>query len=160
MSKARQVSTVVVVVAAVALVLGAGVVALSSLLQSKTSLAIGDGVFQAQVALTESARQKGLAGVESLAADDAMILAYPTDGLWQIWMKDMKIPIDIVWVDKDKKIVYIVKNVPPEGGESTRFKPDSPARYIIELPAGTVDNLNITVGRSAIFTINEDDVRP
>ncbi len=71
----------------------------------------------------------------------------------------MKVPIDIIWLDKDKKVVEIVKKASPEGGEKTVFVPKKDARYVVELPAGTADNKAIRVGRTAIFDVNLEDIR-
>jgi len=160
MRSKRQVSAAVIVVAVVVLLLAAAVYFGSSLFASRTLLTIGDGVFHARLALDGPAREKGLSGVDSLQADEAMIFAFAGDDDWEIWMKDMKIPIDIVWLDKDKKVIYIAKNVSPDGGEDTRFRPKSAARYVIELPAGTVDSKAIVVGRTAVFEIDESAVKP
>jgi hypothetical protein len=49
-------------------------------------------------------------------------------------MKGMNFPIDIVWLNKDKKVIYIVKNAPFDD-QTTIYKPRTPALYVIELPA-------------------------
>ena len=69
-------------------------------------------------------------------------------------MKDMNYPIDIVWLDKDKKIVYIVKNAPPESYPYETFVPKQDARYVLELPAGTVGPKSIVIGKEAAFDEN------
>jgi len=76
---------------------------------------------------------------------------FKEDGQWGIWMKDMKIPLDIVWLNKDKKIVYIVKNASPSLGTDTRFVPKEMARYVLELPAGTVERSALKIGTIAEF---------
>ncbi len=66
----------------------------------------------------------------------------------------MKYPIDIVWLDKDKKVVYIVKNAPPESYPYENFTPKQDARYVLELPAGTVSKKSIAIGKEAMFDEN------
>jgi uncharacterized membrane protein (UPF0127 family) len=122
--------------------------------QSKTSLQLGDGIFHATIAASNNARDKGLSGVSELAVDQALLMVFPSDGKWGIWMKDMKIPIDIVWLNSDKKVVYIVKNAPPEGSTSVPYTPKTPAKYVIELPTGTVDGKAIGTNATAVFTLN------
>ena len=124
--------------------------ALGPQLRPHVAVHIGDGVFKADVAKTAEERQQGLSGTSSLRQDQALLLVYETDGKWPIWMKDMRYPIDIVWLDNLKKVVYIAKNVPPDSYPE-QFTPKDPARYILEFPAGTVDEKNIIVSEQATF---------
>lgn len=113
---------------------------------------VGDGVFMAELASTEAEREKGLSGVSELAPNQAMLFDFGREGLWGIWMKDMMVDIDILWISSGYRVVHIVKNVSPETYPQI-FKPDKPARYVLEIPAGTVDSKNINVGNSAYFDL-------
>lgn len=123
-------------------------------LQSHATVHIGDGVFTTRVAKTPKEREKGLSGTHEIRNDQAMLLVYDTDDKWPIWMKDMKYPIDIVWLDKSKKVVYIVKNAPPESYPYEKFTPKQDARYVLELPSGTVGKKKIDIGVAATFDEN------
>ena len=123
-------------------------------LRPHVNVHIGDAVFSAQVAKTNEQRIKGLSGRAGLGSDEAMLFVYDTDGKWSIWMKEMRFPIDIVWLDKDKKVVHIVKNVPPESYPHESFVPMEDARYVVELAAGTVARKAITIGGRARFDEN------
>lgn len=116
-----------------------------------TELRLGSGVYHLQVADTETERTKGLSGVEKLNPDGGLLMKFDTEDRWGIWMKDMKIPLDIVWLDKDKKVIYIVKNAGPELSTETVFTPKSPALYVVELSAGSVDKAGIKTGSEATF---------
>jgi uncharacterized membrane protein (UPF0127 family) len=145
------------VAAIVVILLVIGVIAYTRSGQ-RTEIAIGNGTFSARIARTEAARAKGLAGVTSLDANQAMLFVFKTDGKWQIWMKDMKIPIDIVWLDSAKKVVYIVPNAPFQAGTDTIYTPGLDARYVLELPAGTAANNAIHMGDIANFTISMNGI--
>ena len=121
--------------------------------QSTTYLKLGDGVFDAKVTATENGRAKGLAGVTELNPNQALLMVFPDQEKWGIWMKDMKIPIDIVWLNSDKKVVYAVTDVSPDISTSETFSPKLPAKYVVELPAGTVKSKAITTNSVAIFDI-------
>lgn len=141
----------------VLVLLAVGVTALYVLwpqLQPHTSLKLGDGVFAARVAKTPEELDKGLGGTRSLRSDQAMLFIYPRDAKWKVTMKDMNFPIDAVWLDANKKVVYIVKNVPPESYPYEDFTPKQEARYVVELPAGTVGPKAISIGTSATFDEN------
>jgi len=143
---------VVVVVASAALFM-------MTTFQSKVTLYLGDGVFDATIANTQPAREKGLGGVSDLKPNQALILAFASDDKWPIWMKDMKVPIDIIWLDKDKKVIYIVKNASPDTSTDVIYTPKTDARYVVEVPSGTVESKTIRTGRAAVFDIVEGDIK-
>ncbi len=132
---------------------------LPNMLQPTTSLRLGDGIFRARIAANETDRTKGLSGVTQLNSDQALLMAFPNEDKWNIWMKDMKIPIDIIWLDKNKIVIYIVKNASPENSASKVFEPKTPAKYVIELPAGSVDSKAIKTNSTAVFQINTEDIK-
>lgn len=154
-----RVSPVIIVGGVLLLVAAAAGLLLINRLQPTTTLYLGDSVFDARVAYTPAEREKGLSGVESLKPTDALIFAYPSDDIWKIWMKNMKIPIDIVWLDSSKKVIYIVTDASPDGGTDVTFAPKAPARYVIELPAGTVARTAIKADKAAVFDIKQEDIR-
>lgn len=149
----------IIITGVVLVVIASAVLLITSKLQPTIPLYLGSGVFDANVAYTQDARDKGYGGVSTIPANKALILAYATDGKWPIWMKDMKVPIDIVWLSSDKKVVYIIKNALPDGGQSTLYMPKVDTRYVVELPAGIVTSDAITVGRSAIFDISTGNIK-
>lgn len=114
----------------------------------------GSGVFSLQVADTEASRVQGLSGVESLKSNGGLLMKFDGDDKWGIWMKDMKIPIDIVWINREKKVVYIVKNATPELSTDIKFYPNADARFVVELPAGSVESAGIKTGMLVQFDEN------
>lgn len=123
-------------------------------LRPHVTVHMGGGVFSAQVLKTDKERTKGLSGRPDLGADEAMLFVFDADAKWPIWMKDMNFPIDIVWLDKNKKVVHIVKNAPPESYPNEKFIPEADAKYVVELKAGTVAKKSITIGNEAKFDEN------
>lgn len=119
--------------------------------QPTTEFRAGSGVYNLQVADTEAKRVQGLSGVEELKSNGGLLMKFDTDEKWGIWMKDMKIPIDILWINSEKKIIYIVKNASPELATDTTFVPKTNARYVVELPAGSVEAAGIKTGTDAKF---------
>jgi uncharacterized membrane protein (UPF0127 family) len=150
-SKRKDALTWVLVTFALALVGAAAFFVLWPQLQPHTTVRIGDGVFKTRVASTEEDRVKGLSGTAKLHEGDALLLVFDHESEWPIWMKEMKYPIDIVWLNKDKKVVHIVKNAPPESYPYESFSPKRPAKYILELSAGTVEKKSIIIDAQAAF---------
>lgn len=98
----------------------------------------------------DPARQKGLSGRDSLPKDRGMLFVFNRDQAGCFWMKDMRFPLDIVWLDMSKQVVQIAAHVSPLTYPRS-FCPSDPATYVIELNAGQAKGLGIEVGHTLIF---------
>jgi uncharacterized membrane protein (UPF0127 family) len=123
-----------------------------------TDLQLGSSMFHARVATNETDRTTGLSGVTELKSDQALLMAFPGEDEYGILMKDMKVPIDIVWLNKDKQVIYIVLDASPDSYPKV-FKPKTPAKYVVELPAGMVGSSAIKTNNLAVFQINEGNIK-
>lgn len=94
----------------------------------------GNKSYNAQVADTPAEQTKGLGGQNGLAKNEAMLFVFPDADQRCFWMKDMRFPIDIMWVGERQRIVHIERNVSPNTYPET-FCPDVPAKYVIETAA-------------------------
>lgn len=152
--------TTAILIGGVILVIVASAIAfMLSNLQPKTEVRVGTAVFQTQLADDEAERTKGLSGVSSLGANDGLLMVFPSDDTWGIWMRDMKVPIDIIWIDRAYKVVHIVKNAQPEDSTAKTFAPMKPARFVLEVPAGSVEMYGIKVGDMADFAVALNEVQ-
>lgn len=106
---------------------------------------IGSSAISVTVADTEEERIKGLSGVVSLREREGKLFVFDRDGRFGIWMKEMNIPLDIIWIDKNLKIVHIVENVSPESFPEV-FAPETDARFVLEMNAHFVSSLRAKVG--------------
>ena len=67
-------------------------------------------------------------------------------------MKNTKIPLDIIWIDKNKRIVTIKDNFLPCFKEDCPVeKPSLAAKYVLEINGGLAKKLNIRPGDKADF---------
>ncbi|MFI5212523.1 MAG: DUF192 domain-containing protein [Candidatus Saccharimonadales bacterium] len=132
------------------IVAGATIYILWPQLQPHTTLRLGDGVFTANIITTPEASGAS-SGTRDLQLNQATLFVYASDAKWSVNMKDYASPLDIVWLDKDKQVVYIVKNVMVNDMNTRTFVPNENARYIVELPVGTVTQKAINIGSSAVF---------
>ncbi len=125
--------------------------AVSTATQTDTkTVTIGNAEIMAEVAQSDEKRALGLSGRQSLEKEEGMLFVFPNDREHGIWMKDMQFPIDIIWIDSAKQIIHIKKNVQPESYPET-FRPGSPARYVLEIPAGTSEESGIAIGATAVW---------
>lgn len=122
---------------------------------TRTNLWLGDGIFSAKLALDDVSRDQAWNDKTSLQANEALIMAYYSDNKWPINVKDMKVAIDIVWLDSDKKVVYEAKNITLDSTQ-TEITPTKNARFVIELPSGTIDDKVIHIGSTAVFEVTGD----
>lgn len=97
------------------------------------------------VADTDASRRLGLGGRASLGADEGMLFIFPVDGRYAFWMKDMRFSIDILWISADDTIVYMAQNVAPDTYPHSFVSP-TPARDVLELPAGYAAAHGVSVG--------------
>jgi uncharacterized membrane protein (UPF0127 family) len=117
----------------------------------QTRVIIGDNTFYVDVAVTNKEKELGLGNRDSLAPDRGMVFVYDHDEQYRFWMKNMRFPIDILWI-KGNIIVDITKNIPiPSGSDLPVYFPEVPVNIVLELPAGTVDTYGITTGSTATF---------
>jgi hypothetical protein len=113
-------------------------------------LTIGHSMFGLQVADSDSARQAGLSGRKSLAAHAGMLFSYPSSAVRCYWMKDMNFSLDIIWLNTLKRIEYIQTDASPKSYPQ-QYCPHQPARYVIELNAGTAQSVGLHNGQLLHF---------
>jgi uncharacterized membrane protein (UPF0127 family) len=94
----------------------------------------------------DQSRQRGLSGRKNMSEDQGMLFVFEKSGRHCMWMKEMLFSLDIVWLDSDKKIVHIEKNVAPETYPKT-FCPVNNAKYVIELNKGVADLAELKLGQ-------------
>jgi hypothetical protein len=77
---------------------------------------------------------------EALAENRGMLFYHGKEGNYAYWMFQVKVPLDLIWLDKSKKIVQIVHKAPPCPGprqQCPSYGGAFPASYVLEVPAGT-----------------------
>ena len=94
-------------------------------------------VLSAEVVSGIGDRMRGLSNREYLSYNEAMLFVFPDAGMHGIWMKDMRFPIDIIWLDEQQMVITIKSNVSPDS-YPTVFNPVTPAKYVVEVNAGWV----------------------
>jgi len=95
---------------------------------------IGDWTLKLEIADTDAKKERGLSGRAPLEEDEGMLFAYDKPGFYHFWMKEMNFPLDLVWLDQNKKIVDISYDLTPETYPKT-FTGKAPAQYVLEIKA-------------------------
>ena len=100
---------------------------------------------------TPEARAKGLQERQQLFG--GMLFIHQQPEKLRYWMKGMKIPLDMIWIDADKKIVDISKNVPVcTADPCPAYHPKVLAQYVLEVNAGFVAKHNVKKGMTVNFS--------
>ena len=107
------------------------------------------------IALTDKQVQDGLAIKNSLNENEGMLFFLGEPRKASFWMKNMKFPIDIIWLDENFSIVHVEKELQP--CESVfyckSYKPNSEALYVLETIAGFTKNHNMQIGDNVDFQL-------
>lgn len=117
---------------------------------TRTVVLPGEYTINAYRALTAEARERGLSGTKYLSKNDGMLFEFPYENQWYFWMKDMSIPIDIIWIDANNNVVHVEKNLSPDTYPES-FGPKSNALYVLEVASGVSEKVNLKIGDKIIF---------
>ncbi|MEK7644793.1 MAG: DUF192 domain-containing protein [Patescibacteria group bacterium] len=114
---------------------------------------VGDLIIPVEIADTPETLEKGLSGRFHLPKRQGLLFLFPTAEKYAFWMPDMNFPIDLLWIDADKRIVGIEESMKPEKNlqDPRYYTPPEAVGYVIELNAGFVKKHGITVGQEVII---------
>ena len=97
------------------------------------------------VADNHEKRALGLGLLENLDEWDGMLFVFEKPTYHSFWMKGMKFPIDIFWLDHDGTIVYVQEDAHPDDYPEV-YRPDQKAMYVLELAAGSAERFDFRIG--------------
>ncbi|MGB5291194.1 MAG: DUF192 domain-containing protein [Lysobacterales bacterium] len=113
---------------------------------------LGGKTFKVEIADTAEKQALGLMFRDSMPDDEGMIFIFPNEAPRSFWMKNTRIPLDIMYFDKDLKMVSISADTPPcRVSRCPSYPSTGPAMYVLELNAGKASELG--VGPGDVLTI-------
>lgn len=109
---------------------------------------VGGQRYAVEVADDDAERARGLMFREQMDADRGMLFVHDRQEPLAYWMKNTKIPLDILYFDNDRKLVAKQVDVPPctLGDRCPNYPSQVPARYVLELNAGQATRLKLQDG--------------
>ena len=115
----------------------------------------GDGAqIRAEVAESDEARARGLMFRELLADDAGLLLKMERPGRHPIWMKNVRIALDILWLDARGRIVWMVEWAPPCSHEPCPiYMPDDDALFVLEVAGGVAGRHRAAVGGTVTISL-------
>lgn len=107
------------------------------------NIEIGNKKYKVKQAITEEEKAKGLQNVESLPRDEGVLFCFTPPEDVSFWMKDTKIPLDIIFIDDNENVISVKEGIP----ESTKPIVEKDVAYVLELNK----NSDIHIGDSLEF---------
>jgi uncharacterized membrane protein (UPF0127 family) len=121
--------------------------------ETRPRIAIATSTVFIEQATTSEAILKGLSGRESLGSDQGMLFVFSVSDRYRFWMPDMNFPLDMIWLDTNKKVVDVTHNAVPlvDKTKPVFYRPSVPAQYVLEVNAGFAKSHDIVPGLQAEF---------
>ena len=109
--------------------------------------------FAVEIAATDEARARGLMFRDAMADDHGMLFVFENEQPLAFWMKNTRIPLDILYFDDSRRLVSQQRDVPPcsLGDGCPSYPSNVPARYVLELNAGEAARLKLQDGVELTF---------
>lgn len=105
-----------------------------------------------KLAATDVERERGLMFKKSLPENQGLLFIFERQDLYAFWMKNTYIPLDIVWIDDNLRVVYIKREAQPCLSDVCMpIEPGQKALYVLEGNSGFVDDWGLNVGDSLVF---------
>lgn len=98
----------------------------------------------AEFADTEYDRQRGLMFRKTMQEGQGMLFIFPVEEMQSFWMRNTYIPLDILFIDADKKIVTIHKNTKTLSDQS--YPSTAPSKYVLEVVSGFCVKHGVEIG--------------
>ena len=105
--------------------------------------------FTVEIADTPSKREMGLQYRRELAADRGMIFLFPAESVQSFWMKNTPLPLDMIFINRARKIVGIVEQTAPFSLEPRSV--GAPSQFVLEINGGLSKRHGIKAGDTVRF---------
>ena len=109
--------------------------------------------YTVEIAADDAERARGLMFRDAMPMDRGMLFIHEREEPQAYWMKNTRIPLDILYFDDDRRLVSQQRDVPPcsLGDQCPPYPSDAPARYVLELNAGEAARLKLEPGAELRF---------
>ena len=115
---------------------------------------LGGHRYAIEIADDDAERARGLMFRDTMNADHGMLFIHDRQEPQAYWMKNTKIPLDILYFDDERRLVTQQRDVPPcsLGDGCPPYPSNAPARYVLELNAGEAAQLKLENGAQMTFS--------
>ena len=117
-----------------------------------TRIGFGGVILTVELAKTATDQERGLSYRDSMPLDHGMLFVFDSEATVGFWMHEMRFPLDIIWFNSGRQVVYIEQNLEPCTPQNCPvFSPSTGAMYVLEVNAGFVKSHNVTLGQTFTF---------
>lgn len=117
-----------------------------------TEVCFKNSCYEVEIAETKQERATGLMFRETLEASQGMLFIFPKEDIYPFWMKNTLITLDIIWLNEEKRVVFIHKEAEPcQEDKCPSITPNKEAFYVVELKAGEVRRIGLKEGEKIDF---------
>ena len=109
---------------------------------------IGSKSYEVKLAQTEEEQEKGLQGKTELDEDEGMLFVFDEPDEVSFWMKDTHIPLDIIFIDEELKVISVYQGIP----ESEEFITEKNVTFVLEVN----QNSGIKIGDELEFSPDKE----
>lgn len=111
--------------------------------------------FQVEIADSPERQALGLMFRDRLAEDHGMLFIFPREAPRSFWMKNTRIPLDIMYFDADLELVSLFENTPPcRTSRCPSYPSEGPAQYVLELNGGKAAELGVVKGDTLVLHLD------
>jgi uncharacterized membrane protein (UPF0127 family) len=111
-----------------------------------------NSIITVEVASDDPTREQGLMYRDALAENRGMVFLFLQAGEYPFWMKNTLIPLDMIWMDSQHRIVHIAHDVPPcKADPCPNYPPNAQASSVLELAAGVAAKHHLANGNVLRF---------
>ena len=106
-------------------------------------------IFHVEIADTPAKRELGLQYRKELAPERGMIFLFPAESMHSFWMKNTPLPLDMIFINRERKIVGIVEQTAPFSLDPRSVR--APSQFVLEINGGLSKRHGIKAGDSVRF---------
>jgi len=122
--------------------------------KKQSQVCFGDYCFGVEIAKSPIQKAKGLMFRDKLEENQGMLFVFEAEKKHSFWMKNVLFPLDIIWLDANKKVVFIsYNNQPCSNSRCVSIKPDQNAKYVLEINGGLTKEIGLKIGDQ--LTLNQ-----
>jgi len=120
---------------------------------STAQIMIGDVPLTVVLATTLAEQEKGLSGLPPLPPNQGMLFVFDHEDYWAFWMINMSFPLDIIWFNSARQVVWTEPNLQPcSPSNCPAITPPAPSMYVLEVNAGFIAANHIKLGTTFYFS--------
>ncbi|NIP18259.1 MAG: DUF192 domain-containing protein [Xanthomonadales bacterium] len=111
--------------------------------------------FSVEIADDDGERGLGLMFRDSMPADHGMLFIFPGEAYRSFWMKNTRIPLDILYFNRELELVSVAENARPcRVARCPGYPSEGPAQYVLELNAGMASEIGVSAGDALVLELD------